>query len=214
MAFVSGLSLRKPPASFAPTCTTCRASTAPSSAKRSAPASAARPIRRWRRPRPRRRGAGAGGTRRPRHAVAADAAARQRSGGAGSGRCRALVRPAAAVAAAADCRLEGLPIVKPPYGVLSAIDLDKGELMFQVPHGDTPDAVRNAPPLAGMTIPKTGQGGSVGMLVTKTLVVARRPAGDRAARTSARRHAARLRQAERQRSRRGLDAGARKADRR
>src|SRR5262249_14025995 len=49
--------------------------------------------------------------------------------------------------------LGGLPIVKPPYGVLAAIDLDKGDLKFQVPHGDTPDAVRNSPVLAGMTIP-------------------------------------------------------------
>ena len=31
------------------------------------------------------------------------------------------------------------PIVKPPYGVVSAINLDKGELKWQVPHGDTPD---------------------------------------------------------------------------
>jgi quinoprotein glucose dehydrogenase len=67
--------------------------------------------------------------------------------------------------------LEGLQIVKPPYGVLSAIDLNTGTLKFQVPHGDTPDAVRNHPLLKGMNIPKTGQGGSVGVLVTKTLVV-------------------------------------------
>jgi len=68
-------------------------------------------------------------------------------------------------------QVEGLPIVKPPYGVLSAIDLDKGELKWQVPHGDTPDNVRNHPMLQGMNIPKTGQNGSVGLLVTKTLVV-------------------------------------------
>jgi quinoprotein glucose dehydrogenase len=67
--------------------------------------------------------------------------------------------------------LEGLPLVKPPYGVLSAIDLNNGTLKFQVPHGDTPDAVRNHPLLKGMNIPKTGQGGSVGLMVTKTLVV-------------------------------------------
>jgi quinoprotein glucose dehydrogenase len=65
--------------------------------------------------------------------------------------------------------------VKPPYGVLAAIDLDKGELKFQVPHGDTPDAVRNSPILAGMSIPKTGQNGSVGLAVTKTLVIAGDP---------------------------------------
>jgi quinoprotein glucose dehydrogenase len=67
--------------------------------------------------------------------------------------------------------IEGLTIVKPPYGVLSAINLDRGELVWQVPHGDTPDAVRNSPLLAGKTIPKTGQPGSVGLVVTKSLVV-------------------------------------------
>ncbi len=67
--------------------------------------------------------------------------------------------------------VQGLPLLKPPYGLLNAIDLDKGELKWQVPHGDTPDAVRNSPVLAGKTIPKTGQPGSVGLVVTKSLVV-------------------------------------------
>jgi quinoprotein glucose dehydrogenase len=68
--------------------------------------------------------------------------------------------------------LEGLAIVKPPYGVLSAIDLkNPDKLLFQVAHGDTPDAVRNHPLLKGLNIPKTGQSGSVGVLITKTLVV-------------------------------------------
>jgi quinoprotein glucose dehydrogenase len=67
--------------------------------------------------------------------------------------------------------VDGLPIVKPPYGVLSAIDLDKGDLKFQVPHGDTPDNIRNHAALQGMNIPKTGQNGSVGLVVTRTLVI-------------------------------------------
>lgn len=67
--------------------------------------------------------------------------------------------------------VDGLPIVKPPYGLLAAIDLDQGDLLWQVPHGDTPDNVRNHPALRGMDIPKTGQRGSVGLVVTKTLVV-------------------------------------------
>ena len=67
--------------------------------------------------------------------------------------------------------VDGLPLVKPPYGVLSAINLDRGELVWQVPHGDTPDVVRNHPALKGLNIPKTGQQGSVGLLVTKTLVI-------------------------------------------
>jgi quinoprotein glucose dehydrogenase len=71
--------------------------------------------------------------------------------------------------------LDGLPIVKPPYGVISAIDLNTGTLKFQVPHGDTPDAIRNHPLLRGLNIPKTGQQGSVGIMVTKTLAVAGDP---------------------------------------
>ena len=68
--------------------------------------------------------------------------------------------------------LEGLPIVKPPYGVLTAIDLNTGETKFKVPHGDTPDTVRAALQRLGINYPeKTGQAGSVGLLVTKTLVV-------------------------------------------
>ncbi|PYR53186.1 MAG: quinoprotein glucose dehydrogenase [Acidobacteria bacterium] len=68
--------------------------------------------------------------------------------------------------------VQGLPIVKPPYGSISAISLDKGEILWQIPHGDTPDAVRNHPALKGVTIPRTGQAGIIGTLVTKTLVIA------------------------------------------
>ena len=67
--------------------------------------------------------------------------------------------------------LGGLPIVKPPYGVIAAIDLKTGTLKFQVPHGDTPDAVRNSPLLKGLNIAKTGQAGIVGGFVTKTMFV-------------------------------------------
>jgi len=73
----------------------------------------------------------------------------------------------------ATLEVQGLPIVKPPYGTLSAINLDRGEIVWQVPHGDTPDSVRNHPALKGLNIPKTGQAGTsgVGLMVTKTLVV-------------------------------------------
>jgi quinoprotein glucose dehydrogenase len=72
--------------------------------------------------------------------------------------------------------LDGLPIIKPPYGVLAAIDLKDGSMKFKVPHGDTPDAVRNHPLLKGKNIPKTGQGRfNVGVMITKTVVVAGDP---------------------------------------
>jgi quinoprotein glucose dehydrogenase len=61
--------------------------------------------------------------------------------------------------------------VKPPYGALAAIDLEKGAVKWRTPHGDTPDVVRNHPLLKGMTIPKTGQNSSVGLVITKTLVI-------------------------------------------
>jgi quinoprotein glucose dehydrogenase len=67
--------------------------------------------------------------------------------------------------------VQGLSMLKPPYGTLSAINLDKGEITWQVAHGDTPDVVRNHALLKGMEIPKTGQSGAVGLVVTKTLVI-------------------------------------------
>ena len=70
-----------------------------------------------------------------------------------------------------DALPQGLPLLKPPYGRLSAIDLDRGEILWQVAHGETPDSVRNHPALKGLTIPRTGQSGAVGALVTKTLVI-------------------------------------------
>jgi len=73
-------------------------------------------------------------------------------------------------------QVQGLTIVKPPYGVVSAINLDRGDLVWQVPHGDTPDNIRNHPALKGLNIPKTGQQGSVGLMVTRTLVVLGDPA--------------------------------------
>lgn len=68
--------------------------------------------------------------------------------------------------------VQGLPLFKPPYGTITAINLDRGEIAWQIPHGETPDAVRNHEALKGLSIPRTGQPGSVGTLVTKTLVIA------------------------------------------
>jgi quinoprotein glucose dehydrogenase len=69
--------------------------------------------------------------------------------------------------------VDGITILKPPYGTISAVNLDRGEIVWQVPHGDTPDNVRNHPALKGINIPKTGQAGTggIGLMVTKSLVV-------------------------------------------
>ena len=68
--------------------------------------------------------------------------------------------------------VQGLPLVKPPWGRITAIDLNKGEFVWQIAHGATPDAVRNHQALKGLDIPRTGQSAHVGTLVTKTLVIA------------------------------------------
>jgi quinoprotein glucose dehydrogenase len=68
--------------------------------------------------------------------------------------------------------VEGLPLAKPPYAQISAIDLDKGEILWQIAHGETPDNIRNSPALKGVNIPRTGRPGVFGVLVTKTLVIA------------------------------------------
>ncbi len=83
--------------------------------------------------------------------------------------------PAPVAGGGTGLTVQGLPLVKPPYGTISAIDLDRGRLAWQVPHGDTPDNVRNHPALKGLEIPRTGQSGTVGLLLTRTLVVAGDP---------------------------------------
>jgi quinoprotein glucose dehydrogenase len=68
--------------------------------------------------------------------------------------------------------VQGLPLVKPPYGRITAIDMNKGEILWQIAHGETPDNIKNNPALKGLTIPRTGRQGRIGTLVTKTLVIA------------------------------------------
>jgi quinoprotein glucose dehydrogenase len=101
----------------------------------------------------------------------ADAPAADRAAAA----ARASAAPAAAEGGGGGLTVQGLPLVKPPYGRISAIDLDKGEIRWQVPHGETPDNVRNHPALKGLKIPRTGQAGNTGVVVTKTLVIAGEP---------------------------------------
>jgi quinoprotein glucose dehydrogenase len=68
--------------------------------------------------------------------------------------------------------VQGLPLIKPPYGSISAIDMNRGEILWQIAHGETPDNVRNHPALKGLSIPRTGRAGIIGVLTTKTLLIA------------------------------------------
>ena len=62
---------------------------------------------------------------------------------------------------------QGLPLLKPPYGTIAAIDLNRGEIVWNVPNGDGP---RYHPLLKELNLPPLGQPGRAGPLLTKTLL--------------------------------------------
>lgn len=66
----------------------------------------------------------------------------------------------------------GLPLVKPPYGRITAINLNTGDHIWMIANADTPDWITNHPSLQGLKIPRTGTPDRSGMLVTKTLLFA------------------------------------------
>ena len=68
--------------------------------------------------------------------------------------------------------VQGLPLIKPPYGRITALDMNNGTLAWQIAHGETPDNIKNHPALKGLTIPRTGRQGRIGVLVTKNLLIA------------------------------------------
>jgi quinoprotein glucose dehydrogenase len=67
--------------------------------------------------------------------------------------------------------VDGLPVLKPPWGRITAIDLNTGEHLWWIPNGDTPDDVRNHPALQGVNVGRTGARAHATALVTKTLLV-------------------------------------------
>src|SRR5436309_2350241 len=88
-------------------------------------------------------------------------------------RNRAPTTPGGGGGGGGALNIDGIPLIKPPYGTISAINLDKGEMVWQIAHGETPDIVRNHPALKGLNIPRTGQTTyNIGTLITKTLVIA------------------------------------------
>jgi len=69
--------------------------------------------------------------------------------------------------------VEGLPILKPPYSRITALDLNKGEFAWVVPLGTTPNRVAQHPALQGLNLPNTGGINlHATLLVTKTLLIA------------------------------------------
>jgi quinoprotein glucose dehydrogenase len=67
---------------------------------------------------------------------------------------------------------QGLPLVKPPYGRITAYNMNTGDIAWQVANGDTYDWIKTHPALKGVNIPKTGRADEGGIVVTKTLLFA------------------------------------------
>lgn len=65
----------------------------------------------------------------------------------------------------------GLPILKPPYATITAYDMNKGEILWQVANGDDYTPVTNHPDLADLELPPLGGGGRQAVLVTPTLLI-------------------------------------------
>ena len=66
---------------------------------------------------------------------------------------------------------QGLPIFKPPYSRIVAIDMNTGEHLWETLNGDTPDRIRNHPALEQVDVPNTGRLSHPVTMVTKTLVI-------------------------------------------
>jgi quinoprotein glucose dehydrogenase len=77
--------------------------------------------------------------------------------------------------------VEGLPITKPPYGRITAYDMNKGEIAWQVPNGAaTPQNIKDALAKLGLNnVPPTGIPSQAGLMVTKTLLFGTEGSGGR-----------------------------------
>ena len=67
--------------------------------------------------------------------------------------------------------VEGLPFLKPPYGRITAYDMNRGDIVWQKANGETPPAIKNHPKLKDLNIPKTGGSWRSSILVTKTMLL-------------------------------------------
>ncbi len=66
----------------------------------------------------------------------------------------------------------GLPVVKPPWGRITAIDMTSGQHAWMIANADTPKAVKDNPTLRGVDVGRTGIASRAGLLATKTLLFA------------------------------------------
>jgi len=64
----------------------------------------------------------------------------------------------------------GLPLVKPPWGRITAINLNTGDHVWMIANGDAPDVVKNNPAAKGIDLKNAGKPERSPLLVTKTLL--------------------------------------------
>ena len=65
----------------------------------------------------------------------------------------------------------GLPLFKPPYRRITAIDLNTGDHLWWIPNGGTPRFVQEHPALQGLDIPPTGNINHSAMMVTPGMLL-------------------------------------------
>ena len=65
---------------------------------------------------------------------------------------------------------QGLPLIKGPWGRITAIDLNTGDHLWMIPNGTAPDYVKNHPALKGVDLSNTGKPERSPLMVTKTLL--------------------------------------------
>jgi quinoprotein glucose dehydrogenase len=66
---------------------------------------------------------------------------------------------------------DGLPLLKPPYSRMTAIDINTGEHLWMTPTGMGRREIRNHPALKGLDLPGLGGQGTSGPLLTKSLLI-------------------------------------------
>jgi quinoprotein glucose dehydrogenase len=67
---------------------------------------------------------------------------------------------------------QGLPLIKPPWGRITAIDLNSGDHLWMAPNGDVPDYIKNHPAMKGIDLSNAGKPSRAMLMVTKTLLFA------------------------------------------
>ncbi len=84
---------------------------------------------------------------------------------------RTIANWAAAGSVRGGTTVNGLPIYKPPYSKITAIDMKTGEHIWWIPIGETPDRIKSHPALQGLDVPNTGTGQQAALITTPSMLL-------------------------------------------